>query len=709
MANVFSSNYAIPSSANVLSVLWQLTRVMKTAGWSYRASGNSLTKDTTGIATNDLWGTNATPTSDTYSNIKTTIAAGSNAALLPQGTITVASTTGFSASGSISIVTSNGWQTVAYTGGGGGGTTFTGCTLGAGTMYTGAAVTQGASTVSFDGVGAWWTAAGPLTVKIPLNASPTGTPIRGEIITQSTSGATGELIGYVWDPVGSSGWASVLPQATQESTTIASGSNGVALTTGTINVASTTGFASIGNILVWSSPVATTIAAGSNGASLPQGTINVASTTGFPTSGIIYVTTASGTETVYYTGTSGGNSFTGCVNGAGAMATGGNVSGAQSPVQVAYTGTSGGNSFTGCTGGSGTMTTGNAVTGLSACFDGTHTITGGISGATVAPTGTVVYYQRELSFGKLTTDLLNGNIYYIVADCALEANMLYSTLASSVGCTSTVWPGGGGTNNTFTNVSAVSSTNLNLCLRGTGNSTAGSDTWFSGGGVTYATAGHAQMACTNAIPSAGVSADGSFWNALSTNTANIMTGFVFTRVDDCEPGDLDPYICLQNNSVSGASWVRTSATSYLSYLINYSAGLLFNTSSFCWVGYQARGCTVFARDVCCGYYNCLEYQQSIGGTVISYTSGTIRLVSHPATTTPIIRESPLIYTNATITTIATLKQFKGRPRWLQATSIGNALDTLDGKTWMCVLNYAIGNGTPSILLGPYDGSTVPLT
>jgi len=707
MANVFSTNYAIPSSTNVLSVLWQLTRVMKAAGWTYRASANSLTKDTTGIAANDLWGTNATPTNDTYSSVQTTIASASNTALLPQGTITVASTTGFAGSGNISIATSNGWQTVAYTGTTA--TTFTTCTGGAGTMYTGAAVVQGSSTVGFDGVGAWWTAAGPVTVKIPLNANPTGTPIRGEIITQATSGATGELIGYVWDPVGSSGWASVLPQATQQSTTIASGSNGVALTTGTINVASTTGFASIGNILVWSSPVATTIAAGSNGASLPQGTINVASTTGFPTSGIIYVTTASGTQTVYYTGTSGGNSFTGCVNGAGAMATGGNVSGAQSPVQIAYTGTSGGNSFTGCTGGSGTMTTGNAVTGLSACFDGSHTITGGISGATMVPTGTVVYYQRELSFGKLTTSLLNGNIYYIVADCALEANMLYSTLASSVGCTSTVWPGGGGTNNTFTNVSAVSSTNLNLCLRGTGNSTAGSDTWFSGGGVTYATAGHAQMACANAIHSAGVSADGSFYTALSSSTANIMTGFVFSRVDDCEPGDLDPYVYMGQNNTSAVNWVRTSATSQTGgNLSNYNAAVLFD-NVFCWAGYQARGCTVFVRDVCCGYYGCLEYNQAVGGTVVSETSGTIRLVSNPATTTPIVRESPLIYTSGVTTTVATLKQFKGRPRWLQVTSVGNALDTFDSKTWVCVLNYAVGNSTPSVLLGPYDGTTVPLT
>lgn len=73
-------------------------------------------------------------------------------------------------------------------------------------------------------------------------------------------------------------------------------------------------------------PAATTIAAGSNGVSLPTGTINVASTTGFPSSGTIFVTTGAGTQTVAYTGVSGGNQFTGCTGGTGAMATGGAVS-----------------------------------------------------------------------------------------------------------------------------------------------------------------------------------------------------------------------------------------------------------------------------------------------------------------------------------------------------------------------------------------------
>ena len=68
--------------------------------------------------------------------------------------------------------------------------------------------------------------------------------------------------------------------------------------------------------------VSTTIASGSNGASLPQSTINVVSTSGFATSGIINVSTSTGSQVVAYTGITG-TSFTGCTGGTGTMSTGG--------------------------------------------------------------------------------------------------------------------------------------------------------------------------------------------------------------------------------------------------------------------------------------------------------------------------------------------------------------------------------------------------
>ncbi len=71
----------------------------------------------------------------------------------------------------------------------------------------------------------------------------------------------------------------------------------------------------------------TTITSGSNGVALPTGTINVTTTaTGFAASGTISVTTTNGIQTVTYTGITA-TTFTGCTGGTGNMATGGLVGG----------------------------------------------------------------------------------------------------------------------------------------------------------------------------------------------------------------------------------------------------------------------------------------------------------------------------------------------------------------------------------------------
>lgn len=84
-----------------------------------------------------------TNTMHVLNTANTTIAAGSNTAVLPQGTINVASTAGFDAAGWIVITGPPGAATdtiVKYTGITG--TSFTGCTLGTGTMATSQVVKQ---------------------------------------------------------------------------------------------------------------------------------------------------------------------------------------------------------------------------------------------------------------------------------------------------------------------------------------------------------------------------------------------------------------------------------------------------------------------------------------------------------------------------------------------------------------------------------------
>jgi parallel beta-helix repeat protein len=67
--------------------------------------------------------------------------------------------------------------------------------------------------------------------------------------------------------------------------------------------------------------LATNVAAGSNAVALPAGTVNVASTTGFATTGQFTVLSSAGAQQVTYTGKTG-TSFTGCTGGSGTLYTG---------------------------------------------------------------------------------------------------------------------------------------------------------------------------------------------------------------------------------------------------------------------------------------------------------------------------------------------------------------------------------------------------
>jgi hypothetical protein len=123
-------------------------------------------------------------------NVTTTIAAGSNGAVLPQATINVASTTGFPASGTIFTSTGSG---VAITYTGTTATTFTGCSGGTATLATGQVVTGMPTTHPTISVavnhGVWgqtsittYTGAGPqsatgvVTTALPANASVGNSP-----------------------------------------------------------------------------------------------------------------------------------------------------------------------------------------------------------------------------------------------------------------------------------------------------------------------------------------------------------------------------------------------------------------------------------------------------------------------------------------------------------------------------------------------------
>jgi hypothetical protein len=392
-----------------------------------------------------------------------------------------------------------------------------------------------------DASAGWWVASGPKTVKIPLSANPTGTFLRGEIVTQATSGATGEIFGYTWDFTGSSGWAVIGPQ----------------------------------------------------------------------------------------TGT----------------------------------------------------------------FDNSHVVTGNISGATFTPTGTVITYNREIMIGKPAADTVDGSVYYVCADASAESAQLFSNVAVATPATATNWPGG---NSDFPTKA--------IAIRGTGGSLT-SDTWM-GAASGFGTGTHAQIACVNATAASTITADGTFYIVSSTGTPNSLTGLSFMRLDDTEPGDVDPY-----------AWIFTQGTnqfSAYSRTTNTSGGLLWTftnlvaTNFYNIFGYQSRGNTFSSsiRDVSFGYNGAFEHDNFSGGNayaIIAMGNGPIRTLNSPATIPPLVREPMLVYAGGQ--TAGTFKQIKGRTRWLQATSQGNPLDTFDTKTWLGIISAA--TSVPCIIIGPYDGTTTP--
>lgn len=144
MADIVYPNLSLGTANNAFTAIWKLTRAMKKAGWTYKASGDGTSKDTSGTASSDLWGGNVDPSSDSN----------------PIGT----------------------------------------------------------------GTAAWWCGQGPTTLKMPISSAPSGIFIRGEKVTQATSSAEGELVGFDFDGV-SQGHFVILPRTgTFDSTHVVTGS-----------------------------------------------------------------------------------------------------------------------------------------------------------------------------------------------------------------------------------------------------------------------------------------------------------------------------------------------------------------------------------------------------------------------------------------------------------------------------------------------------
>lgn len=204
---------------------------------------------------------------------------------LPSATIQVGGTAGFpTPSGSFTVESSAGLQTISYTGTSGG-TLFTGCTGGTGAVEYQAAVTYYHLAQTITTGTTTFTGAGGLTINAVSTA---GFPSTGSNLVFNNN---------------------IIVQYTGSTTTSFTGC-----------YTANTGFGPLGTYPAGTGLYTflnTTVTGGS--VALPTSSITVVSTVGFPSSGIINVLSTNGLQSIYYSGTSGGNTFTGCQGGTGTI------------------------------------------------------------------------------------------------------------------------------------------------------------------------------------------------------------------------------------------------------------------------------------------------------------------------------------------------------------------------------------------------------
>lgn len=225
MSNVQVQNFVANTSNDQFSVIWKLTRAMKTAGWRYKASSDSSTKDSAGSPASDKWGgggsvqtataatiTISSPTTTSYGGRSTIsgMTGGSFASTSVGHFLTITGATNSANNGTFLITNFISATSVKIENP----NAISETTAGTATYAEVSALldTYPAAITGTSGSGAWWCAQGPSTMKVPIGSStPTGTFIRGENVTQTTSNATGEILGIVTD-TGGQGYLVIAPR-----------------------------------------------------------------------------------------------------------------------------------------------------------------------------------------------------------------------------------------------------------------------------------------------------------------------------------------------------------------------------------------------------------------------------------------------------------------------------------------------------------------
>ncbi len=325
-------------------------------------------------------------------------------------------------------------------------------------------------------------------------------------------------------------------------------------------------------------------------------------------------------------------------------------------------------------------------------WDHVDTITGAISGATATPSATIVEYVRELVFWNPDSTIYHQSIWFQTCDTVADSASIFSTLATSSGATGVIAPGGGGTGNGFPTIGYV------IC--GTG----GSSTAQQFGNVAWTgNISNAQLMCADSTYDLNRSADGSFTIAIGTPSVNAGSyiGYCFTRCDDNEDGDVDPYICYAPSNDSQYSPSRTNGgTTYSgggeSFTANNNSVFSNNTCK----GWRRRGMSSgdafqnFNMAILCTGNN------ASASYVIQQNNTTPDTIATMQTTTVYVGEPAWI-----VSAQSSSKMRKGTARWIRYIDFGSGTDTYGSKSWIQLGQTSSGT---AFLSGPWDGSTTPV-
>jgi hypothetical protein len=363
-------------------------------------------------------------------------------------------------------------------------------------------------------------------------------------------------------------------------------------------------------------------------------------------------------------------------------------------------------------------------------WDGTNIITGSTSGAVWTPIAAPTEFIREIVIwaGSASTRALTG--YMQCINASTENSSRFSILASSAGCTATIAPGGGGTGNTFP--------------------IPGSYVWMGAGGsksdanfgmiTTTGTMTNAQIMCADATFDLNRSADGSFTCAIGVPTTvgnGGYIGFCFTRLDDQEDGDIDPYIFYNPSVAVLYSAASTNRLSLTGAAVEYNGGATTGKSFNAGTGTEAGTTDTNSTSSCnlstfrgwkgrgTSNDSFQTYQIGLltnGGGLYSATSGTgvacmlqntsdIDVVATATVLTTVNTNS--VYVGEPVWVVSAQSQsriMKGSCRWLRCVMGGLITDTLGAGSGIGFwYQLCTGSSTvPPFVSGPWDGLTTPV-